>query len=139
MILISILIFTASIAPNAALFAPQLTIAQATIAIERLSMFKKNDGTKKKRKLIISIGATDLRTKTPLIMMRKQFVTLFLTCERNGYDPLITTIACYDSPQLHQKANIFNEFLKTQFEKVIDLEMGLHSGLNLLMGNMRIV
>lgn len=84
----------------------------------------------KKRKVLISLGATDIKIGTPLQDMRRDFTKLFLRCEELGLKPLITTVLCFDTPVIKAKADIFNEFLIESFENVIDMREVLRSGMS---------
>lgn len=114
------------------LLAPKLTIAEALRSIEHLGKCN----VPRHKKVIISIGASDLRNGIKLFDMRKQFVTLFTTCLRNGYKPLITTIASFDSPELNRKADIFNSFLMQNFSNVFDVFTAVRSGFGLSLSTM---
>lgn len=89
-------------------------------ALSRLDMVSERLKQKKK-KVLISIGATDLRNGKPLYEMKRDFTRLFMYCHQNKLKPLITTIMCFDTPELKTKADIFNDFLLDSFENVIDL------------------
>ncbi|XP_055314968.1 uncharacterized protein LOC129575399 [Sitodiplosis mosellana] len=84
---------------------------------------------KKKRKVMIAIGVTDLRNGRTLCEMKRDFTALFLRCDHYGLKPLITTILCFDLPELKTKADLFNSFLVDCFENVVDMRMVLRSGL----------
>lgn len=71
--------------------------------------------------MIISIGLTDLKNGTSLPEMKRLFTLLFLTMENYRLRPLVTTIMCFGSYELIEKAKIFNKFLHENFENVIDL------------------
>lgn len=103
-----------------------LTIAQA---IHRVTK-EKTTLQSKKRKLIISIGTTDLRENHSLCDMRRDFTALFLLCDEFNLKPLITTIICFDTPYLKKKADIFNQFLLECFDNVIDLSEVMKTGLS---------
>lgn len=102
----------------------QLTMAEAIRNIEQIASRQ----TKRTKKLLISIGVTDIRNGMSLCEMRKEFTTLFLACEHLGYKPLITTVCCYDSPCLNEKAEIFNDFLKDNFDRVFDVANAVRHG-----------
>lgn len=90
-----------------------------TDAIDRGIILKlKNE---KIKNVIISIGATDLIEGTSLPDMKRLFTELFRLCERNGLRPIVTTILCFDSKEVDEKAKIFNQFILENFENVIDL------------------
>lgn len=101
------------------------TIADAMKKVEAQHHTLQN----KKRKVMIAIGATDLRNNRSLVDMKRDFTALFLLCDKYGLKPLITTILCFDSPQLKAKADLFNEFLTNCFENVIDMRAVLRCGL----------
>ncbi|XP_055299920.1 uncharacterized protein DDB_G0287625-like [Sitodiplosis mosellana] len=84
---------------------------------------------KKKRKVMIAIGVTDLRNGRTLYEMKRDFTALFLRCDQFGLKPLITTILCFDTLELKAKADYFNRFLMECFENVIDMRCVLRSGL----------
>lgn len=73
------------------------------------------------KKVLISIGATDLRGAKRLFDMKRDFTRLFLKCEEFGLRPLITTILCFDTPLIKKKADIFNKFLLQNFVNVVDM------------------
>lgn len=75
----------------------------------------------KKKCVILSIGTSDLRKGTSLIDMRKLFLTLYRLCQNNGLKPLVATISCMETQELIEKSKVFNEFLKQNFDNVIDL------------------
>lgn len=102
-----------------------LTIADAIKNIEVQHHTLQN----KKRKVMIAIGATDLRNNRKLYDIKREFTALFLLCDKYGLKPLITTILCIDSPELKAKADIFNKFLTDSFENVIDMRAVLRCGL----------
>lgn len=95
------------------------TIAEAFMMLHE----KKEWLQKKKKKVLISIGASDLRTNKGLGEMKRDFVNLFLLCDKYDLKPLITTVLCFDSPMLKRKADMFNQFLVESFENVIDLHL----------------
>lgn len=76
----------------------------------------------RRKKVLISIGATDLRINRPFGDMKRDFTHLFLECDRLGLKPLITTILCFDSPDLKLRADMFNKFLMENFENVVDMQ-----------------
>lgn len=78
---------------------------------------------KRKKKVLISIGATDLKNNQPLFEMKRDFTNLFLLCDQRGLKPLITTVLCFDTPELKRRADIFNKFLLESFENVIDMRL----------------
>ena len=102
-----------------------LTIADAMKMVEVQHHTLQN----KKRKVMIAIGATDLRNSRSLPDMKRDFTALFLVCDKYGLKPLITTILCFDSPELKAKADLFNKFLTDCFENVIDMRAVLRCGL----------
>lgn len=110
---------------NLALCNHTLSISEAYTKIET----QKKMLQAKKRKVLISIGVTDLRFGKTLPEMRREFTELFLRCEEYGLKPLITTLLCYDSPELKGMADSFNAFLMDSFENVIDMRDVLKSGL----------
>lgn len=71
--------------------------------------------------VLISIGETNLRNGTTLYDMKRLFSLLFVTCESEGLQPLLTTVLCTGPAELVEKAEIFNEFLRTYFTNVIDI------------------
>lgn len=73
----------------------------------------------KKRKVLIAIGATDLRNGRSFRDIKRDFTTLFMRCDELELKPLITTIICFDSPELKTKADIYNKFLIECFENVV--------------------
>lgn len=83
----------------------------------------------KKRKVMIAIGVTDLRNGRSFGEMKRDFTALFLRCDQYGLKPLITTIICYDSPQLKNRADLFNGFLLESFENVVDMRVVQQNGL----------
>lgn len=83
----------------------------------------------KKKKVVLSIGATDLKDGQSLQEMKRDFTKLFLFCEEQGLKPLVTTILCYDTPQIKEKADIFNGFLLKSFENVVDMRKVMQYGL----------
>lgn len=82
-----------------------------------------------KKKVLISIGATDLRNDCSFGDLKRDFTHLFLKCEEYGLKPLITTIQCIDTPELKLRADMFNKFLMENFIGVIDLHQVGHYGL----------
>lgn len=76
----------------------------------------------RKKKVLISIGATDLRNNCSFGKMKHDFTHLFLKCDEYGLKPLITTVLCIDSPELKLRADMFNTFLKECFDNVIDVQ-----------------
>lgn len=105
-------------------------------AIESASTIIKSKVHKKKF-VILSIGTCDLRKGTPLFKMRQQFLTLYTLCQRYGLKPLVATIHCMDSPELDVKAKLFNDFLKQNFENVIDLFKAFEGGLAQSLANLK--
>lgn len=87
----------------------------------------------KRRKVLISIGASDIRNGAALFDMKRDFSNLFMRCEELGLKPLITSVICFDSPELKAKADIFNEFLIDCFENVIDMRQVIRSGMSDIM------
>lgn len=83
----------------------------------------------KKRQVMLAIGVTDLRNGRSLCDMKRDFTALFLCCTKYNFKPLITTIVCFDSPELKAKADLFNKFLMDCFENVIDMRDALRCGL----------
>lgn len=75
-----------------------------------------------RKKVLISIGASDLRNDRPFGDMKRDFTHLFLECDRLGLKPLITTVLCIDSPDLKLRADMFNNFLMENFENVVDMQ-----------------
>lgn len=113
----NISVLTADIALNPYLLSPELLIATAIASVKQIIKAKFH----KKKCVIISIGTSDLKKGTTLSDMRKQYVTLYRLCQNNGLKPLVATISCMESYELIEKAKVFNEFLKQNFENVIDL------------------
>lgn len=97
---------------------------------------KKDSILRRKKKVLISMGATDLRSGRALFEMKRDFTRLFLLCDNYGLKPLITTILCIDTPELKRKSDIFNKFLMENFENVIDMhKVGLY-GLSEVMSSL---
>lgn len=94
------------------------TIGQALHMLE----IQKFQLQERKKKVLISIGVTDLRNNRSFGDLKRDFTTLFLRCDEYGLRPLITTILCIDSPQLKLRADMFNRFLKDNFENVVDIQ-----------------
>lgn len=90
----------------------------------------------KKRKVLISIGATDLRSEKPLYELKRDFTKLFLLCNELKLKPLITTVLCFDSPVIKEKSDIFNEFLLQSFRNVIDMREVVRLGMAEVMTNL---
>ncbi|XP_031628559.1 serine/arginine-rich splicing factor 4-like isoform X2 [Contarinia nasturtii] len=87
----------------------------------------------KKRKVIISLGASDLRSNRKFSEMRRDITGLFLMCHEYKLKPLITTILCFDNIELKRKADLFNQFLFECFENVVDMRDVMKSGLSEVM------
>lgn len=83
----------------------------------------------KKKKVLISIGATDLKNGRPFFEMKREFTKLFMFCQQSGLKPLITTILCFDTPEIKAKADMFNDFLLESFENVVDMRQVIRHGL----------
>lgn len=101
------------------------TIAEALQMLE----LRKERMQEHKQKVLISIGATDLRNNQSFGDMKRDFTRLFFKCEEYGLKPLITTIQCIDSPQHKVRADMFNAFLMANFENVVDLREVARFGL----------
>lgn len=71
--------------------------------------------------IIISIGITDIYNDTRLYEMRRMLSLLYELCVAEGLYPWFTTIGCIGSPVLVEKAEIVNEFIRTHFTNVIDI------------------
>lgn len=76
----------------------------------------------RKTKVLISIGATDLRNNRSFGELKRDFTNLFLTCEALRLKPLITTVLCIDSPELKLRADMLNKFLMENFTNVVDMQ-----------------
>lgn len=109
-----------------------LTIADALKMVET----QHKTLQEKKRKVMIAIGATDIRNGRTLCEIKRDFTSLFLRCDGYGLKPLITTILCFDSPELREKAEYFNNFLIECFENVIIMRDVLKTGLADVMTSM---
>lgn len=83
---------------------------------------KKENLKQGRKKVLISIGASDLRNNRSFGEMKRDFTHLFLECDGLGLKPLITTVLCIDSPDLKLRADMFNQFLKENFENVVDMQ-----------------
>lgn len=94
------------------------TIVEASQMVE----IKKDRLQERKIKVLISIGATDLRNNRSFGDLKRDFTHLFLRCDALGLKPLITTILCIDSPELKLRADMFNKFLMENFENVVDMQ-----------------
>lgn len=94
------------------------TIAEAIDMVE----IQKDRLQQRKIKVLISIGATDLRNNRSFGDLKRDFTTLFLRCDELGLKPLVTTILCIDSPEHKQRADMFNKFLMENFENVVDMQ-----------------
>lgn len=101
------------------------TIAEAFQMLE----LQKDRLRERKKKVLISIGATDLRNNQSFGDMKYDFTNLFLKCYEYGLKPLITTILCIDSPQLKLRADMFNAFLMENFDNVVDMQQVSRHGL----------
>lgn len=101
------------------------TIAEATKVLDSL----KEKLQSRKKKVIISIGTTDLRNDKLFSQMKMEFSKLFLLCQDLNLKPLITTIHCFDTPELKAKADMFNEFLLDNFKNVVDMRDVIRYGL----------
>lgn len=90
---------------------------------EALDMVKVQKDRLKQRgkKVLISIGATDLRLDRSFGDMKREFTELFMECESYGLKPLITSIYCIDTPELKVRADMFNGFLTKNFQNVVDM------------------
>lgn len=86
-----------------------------------------------KKKVLISIGATDLRNNNSFISMTQNIMDLFSKCDEYGMEPLITTVLCIDTPQLSSRADTFNKFLMENFHNVLDIQDVGPSNLDVLM------
>lgn len=87
-----------------------------------------------RKKVLISIGASDLRNGRLFGDMKRDFTHLFLECDRHGLKPLITTVLCIDSPELKLRADLFNRFLVENFENVVDMhQVGRHGLANAML------
>lgn len=110
-----------------------LTIFEAT---NRIRQTGKDRLQQRKKKVLISIGVTDIKQNRSLSDMKREFTHLFLLCDEYGLKPLITTILCFESPQLKQRADIFNRFLIESFENVVDMRSVLTVGLPEVMSSL---
>lgn len=97
-------------------------------AIEMLNA-NKDRLQERKKKVLISLGATDIRRQSSFGQMKQDFTSLFLRCDQFGLKPLITTVLCFDSPELKTRADCFNRFLMENFENVIDMREVTRCGL----------
>lgn len=77
----------------------------------------------RRKKVLISIGASDLRNNRSFGEMKRDFTHLFLECDHLGLKPLVTTVLCFDSPELKLRADMFNKFLLENFENVVDMQL----------------
>lgn len=86
--------------------------------------------------VLLSIGETDLRNGLPLYEMKRLFTMLFVSCESEQLMPLVTTIMCTGPPELVEKANIFNAFIRANFTNVIDIMDVVINGLEATLLNL---
>lgn len=74
---------------------------------------------------IINIGATDIFNGISFEELIKNYIELFDLCEVVGVDPIVTTILpiakANESNEMMWKVHMFNQFLKENFENVIDM------------------
>lgn len=108
------------------------TIAEATKMIES----EKEKLQSRKKKVLLSIGTTDLKNNQRLTQMKLEYTKLFLLCHGMNLKPLITTIHCFDTPELKAKADIFNDFLRDSFQNVVDMQEVMRFGLGEVMATM---
>lgn len=94
------------------------TIAEALYMLD----IQKDRLQQRRKKVLISIGATDLRMAHSFGDMKRDFTHLFLQCDALGLKPLVTTVYCIDSPELKERADLFNKFLMENFENVVDMK-----------------
>lgn len=81
----------------------------------------------RRKKVLISLGASDLRINRSFGDMKRDFTHLFLKCDEYGLKPLVTTILCIDTPELKLRADMFNRFLMENFQNVVDMgQVGRH-------------
>lgn len=110
-----------------------MTITEALQKVEKMKTILQV----KKRKVLISIGATDLKTDKPLHELTRDFTKLFLLCDELKLKPLITTVLCFDNPIIKEKADIFNKFLLKCFQNVIDLRKAAQEGFSQVINNLK--
>lgn len=109
-----------------------LTFAEVYHSLEKTQERLKQ----RKKKVLISLGATDLRKNRRLFEMKRDFTKLFLLCNDLGLKPLVTTVSCFDTPELKRRSDIFNQFLMQNFENVIDMDLVGMNGLCDLMSTL---
>lgn len=106
------------------------TIAEARHMLNNL----KDRLQQRRTKVLISIGATDLRNNRSFGDMKHDFTHLFLECDRLKLKPLITTIHCIDSPDHKLRADLFNKFLMENFDNVVDMhQVGQYGLINAML------
>lgn len=107
-----------------------LTIRDAIIRIEN----NINDEHSVNNKAIINIGATDIFNGIDRLDLFERFFHLIETCDLLNITPIITTIMpiakVNNDIELIWKVFDFNEFLKKNFNDVIDLSAALSCGLS---------
>lgn len=112
------------------------TIADAVTLITQDHLDKPLEPTK----VIVNIGAVDISRGTTFRQMAVDFTGLIDTCERLNMQPTITTVlpfsASPNAQEIAWKVHAFNNFLKENFDNVIDLWSCFAIGLSRSLGNL---
>lgn len=112
------------------------TIADAVTLIKQDQLNKPLEPTR----VIVNIGAVDICRGTTFRQMAEDFVDLIKTCATFNMEPTITTVlpfsASPNAQEIAWKVHTFNNFLKENFDHVIDLWSCFAIGLSRSLGNL---